>query len=65
MMLSREIVKKAVCNKLTTRKSNLENKIPDSALKFNSTQITKILKKKIIDVDKKVPDVSGLMTITV
>ena len=58
-VVSKEVVKKPVCNKLNTKINNLENKILDVSLlvqtnKYNA--VKQSLKKKNEDIENKIPD---------
>ena len=63
-VVDNEVVKNTEFNTLKTKVNNLEEKIPD-ATTFILINQYKIQRKKIRDVDKKMPDESGLVTTTV
>ena len=63
-VVDNEVVKNTEFNTLKTKVNNLEEKIPD-ATTFILINQYKIWRKKIRDVDKKMPDESGLVTTTV
>ena len=63
--MSKEVVKNTKCNKLNTKVNNLERKILDATTWIQIYQYNtdkQYLEEKIGDVDKKIPDVSGLVT---
>ena len=67
-VVSKEVVKKTVHNKVNTEVNNLENKIPDLTTLIPINQY--ITDKQSLDeknrrCGKKMPDVSGLATTTV
>ena len=69
-VVSQEVVKKMVYNKLNTKINNLENKIPDATTlifknQYNTDKQILAKKMKVEDVDIKTPSVSGLVTTTV
>ena len=63
-VVDNEVVKNTEFNTLKTKVNNLEEKIPD-ATTFILINQYKIWRKKIRDVDKNMPDESGLVTTTV
>ena len=63
-VVDNEVVKNTEFNTLKTKVNNLEEKIPD-ATTFILINQYKIQRKKIRDVDKKMPDESGLVITTV
>ena len=63
-VVDNEVVKNTEFNTLKTKVNNLEEKIPD-ATTFILINQYKIWRKKIRDVDKKMPDESGLVITTV
>ena len=66
-LMDKEVVIKTVYNTPDTKVNSLAKKIPDALLWFreiNTTQ-TKRICKKSRDVEKKIPDISGLVTTTI
>ena len=63
-VLSKEVVKKTVYNKLNVKVSNLEKKVPDMTTLFHSNQYNtdKQTLEKIGEVENKLPDTSDLVT---
>ena len=58
--VSKEIVKKMVCNNLNPKVSDLENKIPDVSTLIQTNQYNtdkQIIETKTGDADKKIPDI--------
>ena len=64
-----EVVKNAKFNTLKTKENNIENKIPEATTLIHINQYNtdkqNLEKKKTEDVDKKMPDTSGLLNATV
>ena len=61
-------MKKRVYNKLNTKVNNLENKIPEATTLIQISQHNadkQGLGKEMVDLIKKIPDVSGTVTTTV
>ena len=59
-VVSKEVVKKTLYNKLNMKVNNIENKIPDTS----ALVTTAVLNTKIGKVENKLPDTSGLVNKT-
>ena len=65
---SKEVVQNTKFSKLNTKVNNLEKKIPDETTLIHISWYNtdkQSLEKKNADVDKEIPDISGLVTTTV
>ena len=63
-----KVVKNTKFNKLNLKVNNSENKVADGSTLIHLNQYNtdkQNLEKKTVDVDKKIPDVSGLVTTTI
>ena len=60
-VVDQKVVKNTKFYKLNTETNNLENKIPDVTTLFHINQY-ETDKKKLRDIDKKEPEVAGLVT---
>ena len=66
--MSKEVVKKTEYNKVNTKVNNLENKNTDMCTLIWTNQYNadkQNLEKQIGEVEKKIPDISSLVTTTV
>ena len=67
-VVGKEAVKNTIFNKLNTKENNLEKKITDATTLIHINQHStdkQNLEKEFPDVDKEIPDFSGLVTATV
>ena len=67
-LMSKEVVKKTVYNKLNKKVNDLENKIPDTSTLIQTNQYNtdkQNLEKNTGEVENKIPDVDDLVTTNV